>query len=60
MERNYFQDKIYNIDLYGIDFPIRYKSHRKASSSISLILSIISYILILTLIIIYLREVYQH
>ena len=60
MLKNIENSKKFNYDLFGIDFPIRYQSQRKASTLISKILSIISYIILLILIILYIIEIYNH
>ena len=60
MLKNIENTKKFNYDLYGLDFPIRYQSQRKASTLISKILSIISYIILLILIILYIIEIYYH
>ena len=60
MIKNIENSKKFNYDLFGIDFPIRYQSQRKASTLISKILSIISYIILLILIILYIIEIYNH
>ena len=60
MLKNIDNSKKFNYDLYGIDFPIRYKNQRKASSLTSKIFSIISYIIILILILFYIIEIYNH
>ncbi len=60
MLKNIENSKKFNYDLFGIDFPIRYQSQRKASTLVSKILSIISYIILLILIILYIIEIYNH